>query len=169
MLDYVEKQTKELLEVFLDEPVVLVEIMSNMPEFNGKICAISRHSSGFVSLNELLKQGLETDETFSFGVSVRCLELMEKIEKKIEKQKQKELEAKIAPRKQEKVSTAGIGKRCKNCNKIIEYATETCPFCGYNSNAINKQEPFEIPTAQLWGIIGMVIFFIVIILGCLIW
>ena len=146
MLDYVEKQTKELLEVFLDEPVVLVEIMSNMPEFNGKICAISRHSSGFVSLNELLKQGLETDETFSFGVSVRCLELMEKSKKRLKNRNKKNLKQKLHQENKKKFQQLALAKGARiaikslNMQQKLALFAATIPMLSTNKNHLKFQQ-----------------------------
>lgn len=78
--DYVVRQKCQILKTFDDSPVVLVEIFSDQPEWNGKICAISKNNGGFPYLEYAVEAGVFDDGKATFGVSEKCLDLMENFE-----------------------------------------------------------------------------------------
>lgn len=57
-------------------------------------------------------------------------------------------------------STVGIGKHCKNCNKIIDFNKTVCPFCGQNADAIYHQDNSKSDCFIFFAIILLAIIFI---------
>lgn len=78
--DYVVRQKCQILKTFEDSPVVLVEIQSEQLEWNGTICAISKKNGGFPYLEYAIEAGVFNDGKATFGVSEKCLDLIEKFE-----------------------------------------------------------------------------------------
>jgi len=78
MGNYFSTRKQEILKTFEGSPVVLVELFSDKPEWNGKIVAISENCGGYPSISQAVAAGLfEDGMQTSFGVTTACLDLME--------------------------------------------------------------------------------------------
>ena len=169
MADYVTKTTKQILKTFDNMPVVLVEVFSVLPEFNGKIYAISQETNKFPHLRLAIEEGLfKKDKNASFGVTAMCIEYMAIID-----------EGKPLPNNIEKfyVHPKGvlyqgtkqydaISEKFRGKETVENLSYKTYKLPSDNSVIIatdkTKEEKTEdLPAAQIWGLVFIATLFIV--------
>lgn len=172
MTEYIAKTTKKILETFSDMPVVLVEIFSKLPEYNGKIYAISHETAGFPPLNIAIEDGcFNNDKHASFGVTAMCVQYMELIE-----------EGKPLPSNIEKfyVHPKGIlyqgtkqykeiPEKFRGKETVENLSYKTYKLTSDNSVIVatektKEKETAELPAAQILGLVFIAALFIVCIL-----
>lgn len=72
----------------------------------------------------------------------------------------KEYSEEIEPRKKEKVSTVGIGKHCKHCNKVMNYNDDICPHCGMSQ----EFEFLNTKNNYLFLVVGIIVLILLFII-----
>ena len=162
MADYVTKTTKQILKAFDDMPVVLVEVFSVLPEFNGKIYAISQETNKFPHLRLAIEEGLfKKDKNASFGVTAMCIEYMAIID-----------EGKPLPNNIEKfyVHPKGVlykQEAAREPENYISTAPKNLSYLNYKQVKQKEtvpevvEQPTEISAAQIWGLVFIAALFIV--------
>lgn len=165
MVDYVTKTTKQILKTFDGMSVVLVEVFSVIPEFNGKIYAISQETNKFPHLRLAVEEGLfKKDKNASFGVTAMCIEYMAIID-----------EGKPLPNNIEKfyVHPKGVlykQEAAREPENYISTAPKNLSYLNYKPVQQKEtapevvEQPADLPAAQIWGLVFIAALFIVCIL-----